>query len=106
VYVVLGVGLSAIYLGLGIFNQMADLLAARSGAHAGVPHTSTRVVDSGIRDAPLAVIFLVVEVLLSRGSISFTEPLNLVGTLTLPLLSGVLPIPLFLARRRARQTLH
>ena len=100
VYVVLGVGLSAIYLGLGIFNQMADLIAARAGAHPGSPDTSARLVDFAIRAAPLAVIFLVVEVLLSRGSISFTEPLNLVGTLTLPLLSGVFPMLLLVAARR------
>ncbi|MFL5673554.1 MAG: hypothetical protein ACJ779_00970, partial [Chloroflexota bacterium] len=52
------------------------------------------------RAAPLAVIFVVVEVLLSRGSVSFTEPLNVVGTLTLPLLSGVFPMLLLLAARR------
>ena len=100
IYIVLGVGLSAIYLGLGIFNQMADLIAAVPGHDGESASTAGRLVDFAIRAAPLAVIFAIVEVLLSRGSVSFTEPLNVVGTLTLPLLSGVFPMLLLLAARR------
>ena len=100
IYIVLGVGLSAIYLGLGIFNQMADLIAAVPGRDGEPSGTAGRLVDFGIRAAPLAVIFVVVEALLSRGSVSFTEPLNVVGTLTLPLLSGVFPMLLLMAARR------
>ena len=100
IYIVLGVGLSAIYLGLGIFNQMADLVAAVPARDGGSSSATGRLVDFAIRAAPLAVIFVIVEVLLSRGSVSFTEPLNVVGTLTLPLLSGVFPMLLLLAARR------
>ncbi|MFL5675615.1 MAG: hypothetical protein ACJ779_11450 [Chloroflexota bacterium] len=100
IYIVLGVGLSAIYLGLGIFNQMADLMASVAGRDGGSSTVAGRLADYATRAAPLAVIFVVVEVLLSRGSVSFTEPLNVVGTLTLPLLSGVFPMLLLLAARR------
>src|SRR5262249_40080104 len=39
-------------------------------------------------------------VISQAGTISFTEPLSLVGTLTLPLLGGVFPVMLLLAARR------
>ena len=101
-YIVLGVGLSAVHLGLGLYNQMADVVAAtplgrleRTDAR-GFGHAA----DFAVRAAPLAAIFVVVEVLLARGSISFTEPLNVVGTLTLPLLGGVLPMLIIVAARR------
>ncbi len=99
IYIILGVGLSAIYLGLGIFNQMADLMASVQGNDGRSSTATGRLVDFAIRAAPLAVIFVIVEVLLSRGSVSFTEPLNVVGTLTLPLLSGVFPMLLLVAAR-------
>ena len=55
IYIVLGVGLSAIYLGLGIFNQMADLVAAVPRAKRGSASATGRLVDFAIRAAPLAV---------------------------------------------------
>ena len=41
------------------------------------PRAASSTSPSG--PAPLAAIFVIVEVLLSRGSVSFTEPLNVVG---------------------------
>ncbi len=101
IYIVLGVGLSAIYLGLGIFNQMADLIASVPGRG----RANRRARPGGSPTSPSArhrwpSSSSIVEVLLSRGSVSFTEPLNIVGTLTLPLLSGVFPMLLLLAARR------
>lgn len=99
VYVTLGVGLSAIYLGLGIFNQMEEVLAVvpflrmESGPAA-------RMTGFAVRAAPLVAIFVGVEALLGAGVISFTEPLNLVGTITLPLLGGVFPMLILAAARR------
>ena len=51
IYIVLGVGLSAIYVGLGLFNQMADLVASRArtarAASAGRRRTAGRLRDPG-----------------------------------------------------------
>jgi Transmembrane amino acid transporter protein len=99
IYVTLALGLSAVYLGLGIFHQMAEVTAGRRftrrrGFRGG------RLLDFAIRAAPLGVIFAVVEWLLDTGGISFTEPLNVVGTITLPLLGGVFPMLLLVASRR------
>ena len=45
-------------------------------------------------------IFIAVEALLSANVISFTEPLNIVGTITLPLLGGIFPMLLLVVSRR------
>jgi hypothetical protein len=96
-----------VHLGLGIYNQMGDVIAWTpfAGNGRGRSRGPTRVVDFALRAAPLAAIFVVVEVLLARGSISFTEPLNFVGTLTLPLLSGVFPMLILVAARRRGERL-
>ena len=107
IYIVLGVGLSAVHLGLGMYNQMADVVAATPLGRrvSDTAQGSGRIVDYAVRAAPLAAIFVVVEVLLARGSISFTEPLNVVGTLTLPLLGGVFPMLILVAARRRGERL-
>jgi amino acid permease len=104
VYVTLAVGLSAIYLGLGIFNQMEEVLAVvpflrmESGPAA-------RMAGFAVRAAPLVAIFVGVEALLGAGVISFTEPLNMVGTITLPLLGGVFPMLLLVVSRQRGERL-
>ena len=104
VYILLGVGLSAIYVGLGIYNQMDELLVA-------LPFSIQRTRRGGrltlfvLGAAPLVAIFVLVAVLLQAGDISFTEPLNIVGTLTLPLLGGVFPMLLLVASRRRGERL-
>ena len=71
-----------------------------AASRRGLGPRPSKVADFAVGAGALLVIFLVVEVLLSRGSISFTGPLNLVGTLTLPLLAGVFPMLLLVAARR------
>jgi amino acid permease len=100
VFVVLGVGLSSIYLTLGIFNQMAEVLPAIPGIRWRSRVGRPRPIDFVVRAAPLAAIFGLVVVLLNAGTISFTGPLSLIGTLALPLLGGVLPMLLLVAARR------
>jgi len=99
IYVTLGVGLSAIYLGLGIFNQMIEVIAAVPGmaAESGPVAELARFV---IRASPLLAIFIGTEALLNAGIISFTEPLNIVGTITLPLLGGLFPMLLLMVSRQ------
>ena len=50
--------------------------------------------------APVAAVFVIMEVLLWRGAGSFTAPVNLVGALTIPLLGGVFPMLIIAAARR------
>ena len=102
IYVTLAVGLASVYVGLGIYNQMGEVLAAipmwqRRPKRRG---TATDPVDFAIRAAPLFAIFVAVVLLLGNGGISFTEPLNVIGTITLPLLGGVFPMLLVVAARR------
>jgi amino acid permease len=108
VYIVLAVGMSAVHLGLGVYNQMADVIAstpfARIGGRDGI-RSAARIADFGLRAAPLLAVFVIVELLLVRGSISFTEPLSVVGTLTLPLLGGVFPMLILVAARRRGERL-
>ena len=99
VYLTLGVGLSSLYLGLGIFNQMTELIEAATKRRLG-GRGQGEIAWFAFRASPLLAIFGLVIVLLDRGSISFTGPLSFVGTLTLPLLGGVFPILVFLAARR------
>jgi amino acid permease len=107
VYIVLGVGLSAVYLGLGVYNQMADVIAWTPLERLWVrrDRTAARVGSFVVRSAPLLAIFVMVELLLARGSVSFTAPLNVVGTLTLPLLGGVFPMLILVAARRRGERL-
>ncbi len=104
IYVTLGVGLSSIYVGLSIFNLMAEAVAAIPIARWRF-RRSGRLTGFAIGVAPLVAIFVTVEWLLNTGGITFTEPLNVVGTITLPLLGGVLPMLLLVASRRRGERL-
>jgi amino acid permease len=105
IYITLGLGLSAIYLGLGIFNQFAELIDSILGEHRAARLNRLPLLEFGLRIAPVGLLFAIVAVLLGRGSISFTEPMNLIGTLTLPLLGGVFPMLLVAAARRRGERL-
>ena len=100
IYVLLAVGIGSVYLSLSLFNQMAEIvpsMAARSAAGASV---RSRLPGFLVRTAPIAVVFIAVELLIALGSISFTGPLSIVGTITLPLLGGVFPMLMLAAARR------
>lgn len=100
VYVLLAVGIGSIYLSLSLFNQMAEIvpsMAARTVAGASV---RSRLPGFLVRTAPIACVFIAVELLIALGSISFTGPLSIVGTITLPLLGGVFPMLMLAAARR------
>ncbi len=100
VYVVLAVGLGSVYLSLSLFNQMAELVPSMSVRTAVGASVRSRVPGFLVRAAPIALIFVGVELLIALGSISFTGPLSVVGTITLPLLGGVFPMLMLVAARR------
>ena len=100
VYVVLAVGLGSIYLSLSLFNQMAELVPSMAVRATVGASLRSRLPGFVVRAAPIALIFLAVEVLIAAGSISFTGPLSAVGTLTLPLLGGIFPMLMLVAARQ------
>jgi len=99
VYVVLAVGLGSIYLSLSLFNQMAELVPSMSARAVVGASVRSRIPGFVTRAAPIALIFLAVESLIALGSISFTGPLSVVGTVTLPLLGGIFPMLMLVAAR-------
>lgn len=98
VYITLAVGLSTLYVGLGIFNQMRELLDATALRHRASEGLAGRAGRFVLQASPLLVMFGIV--ISQAGTISFTEPISIIGTLTLPLLGGVFPVLLVLAARR------
>jgi amino acid permease len=99
IYVLLTLGLGSMFVALGLFNQMGELIH-------GVDSIERRIKAAGhgaeflVRAAPTAVLFGIVVILLNTGGISFSGVLGLVGTLTVPLLGGVFPMLLLVAARR------
>lgn len=92
VYVLLSLGIGAVFMSLGLFLQTSELIGGRlSRGSLG------RFV---LAAAPALGVFAVVEVSLYLGEESFTGPLNLVGALILPLLAGVFPMLIVAAARR------
>jgi len=105
VYVTLGVGLSCLYVGLGIFNQMGEVLDAAAKRIPEPGGLLGRIGRFALQASPLLGMYAIVVVLIQAGSISFTAPLSFIGTLTLPLLGGVFPVLLLLAARRRGERL-
>jgi len=99
IYLLLTVGLGSTYVAFGIYNQMGELAHASSTLR-GALHRGGHLAEFLFRGAPLVVIFAIVVVLLTSGSISFTDPLAIIGALTLPLLGGVFPMLILVAARR------
>lgn len=88
VFVVLAMGMAAVQFSIGLHFQATEVLdtdatTARIGAYV-----------------PLIAVFALVQWLLLTGRESFTGSLSLVGTLTAPVLAGVLPVLLLAATRR------
>jgi hypothetical protein len=99
VYVLFTMGLGAMFVSLGIYNQVGELLhgAGKIGRRV---RAGGRALEFFVRAAPTILIFLGVVALLGVGQISMTEVLALVGTLTVPLLGGVFPMLVLVAARR------
>jgi amino acid permease len=101
VYVALAIGLGSIYMSLGLFNQIQEWLP-RSGAG---PSRLSRVTTNAwarfwLGVLPAFLTFIVLEWLIATNRASFSEPLSLIGTVTLPLLGGIFPMLLLAASRR------
>ncbi len=99
IYVLMTMGLGSMFASRTIYNLTGETLLA--GGRLG------RWVDAGGRFArfaaratPVVILFVIVAVLLANNAISMTSILALIGTLTVPLLGGVVPMLVLVAARR------
>lgn len=100
VFVVLGLGMSSVHFGLGIFNVSREFFETRvQGASADKlllgMHRGTLV-----SLLPIALVFLYVQWTFFTQQSSFTTPLKLLGALLTPILAGVFPALLLVSSRR------
>jgi len=100
IFVVLAIGLGSIYVTLSLYNQMAEFAPSIAVAPRPGASIRERLPGFAVRAGPVIGIFVAVELLIAFGSISFTAPLGLIGTLTLPLLGGIFPMLMLVAARR------
>src|SRR4029453_10524319 len=70
IYVILSLGLGAIFMSLGLYLQTVEQVSPRD--------TMTGWLRFSVAAAPVVAIFLLMEVLLFLGATSFTGPLSLV----------------------------
>jgi len=101
IFVLLGMGMASLHMALGIFNQMQELLPAPSPVAA---TWRARLLNRGGRSwlatTPVIGLFMLVIWLLSTDRESFTEPLNFIGAIAVPLVAGIFPMLLLVASRR------
>jgi hypothetical protein len=88
VFAVLAMGMAAIVFSLGLHHQVTELF----------PVGDRRARLAGV--VPLTVVYAVVLWLLLTDRESFAGALGLIGTLTTPLLVGIVPVLLLVAARR------
>jgi amino acid permease len=93
VFVVLAMGLSALHISLGLFNQVGEWLPVASGP-------ADRRRQSVVKALPVIGLLILLELLLLSGGGSFTGSLSFLGTVTVPILGGLMPMLLVLAARR------
>lgn len=89
IFALLAIGMGSIYASLGLYNQALEWRPSRQRAQrlatgAAVP----------------AALFAMVLWMIATDRESFTAPLGYAGTLTVPLLGGVMPMVLVVAGRR------
>jgi hypothetical protein len=102
VYVVLAIGLGSIYVTLGVYNQVIEIIRSPGVDPAGVlgrlgAERRTRLI-AGL--APAFGIVVVLEILLALDADWFAGPIGYVGVLAVPLVGGVFPMLLVAAARR------
>jgi amino acid permease len=102
VFVALSMGLSSLHMSLSLYNQVGERLPRPGGdSRSG---TSGLLADARVRTllkvSPVVALLVVVELMLISGTGSFTDSVNFVGTITLPLIAGLFPMMLLVATRR------
>lgn len=105
IYVTLAIGLGSIYVSLGMFNQVREWLPRRPsdaspGGHRWKAFASSDAGGFWISAIPVILVFVVLEGLVLADAATLTDPLSLIGVLTVPLLGGIFPMLMLLAARR------
>ena len=103
-YLLLAVGLGSTYVAFGMYNQMGELVHAARPLRKALERAG-HVGEFLFRSSPLLAVFVAVIALTGSGTISFTDPLAIIGALTLPLLGGVFPMLVLVASRHRGERL-
>jgi amino acid permease len=88
-FAVLAIGMGSVYAALGLYNQVVEWRPER-----------VRIRRFATGAAVPAALLALVLVLVAADRESFTAPLGYAGTLTVPLVGGVMPMVLIVASRR------
>ncbi|HVL95185.1 MAG TPA: hypothetical protein VM266_04935 [Solirubrobacteraceae bacterium] len=105
VFVVLAMGMTTVHMTLGLSNQVREWVpSATASAPTREKRGKLRSIVGGrgfwLSMSPVVATLVLVEWLLASGRSSFAEPLNFLGTLTMPLVAGIFPMLMLVASRR------
>jgi hypothetical protein len=99
-YTLLAIGIGSLYVTLGTYNQVVELLP-RNADHGIVGRiASTRRGRAILGFAPAVLVCLALEVVVYLGVDDFAGAISLGGTLTVPIITGIFPMLLVWAARR------
>ncbi len=97
VFSVLGLGMSSVHFGLGLFNMSKELLAnTNAEKKKSWDHTHAAKILAML---PILAVFAYVQWTYYNKTPSFIAPLELIGVLLTPVLAGIFPVLLLLASR-------
>lgn len=98
VFAVLGLSMSSVHYGLGIFNLTRELVSSAIGPSE-TPSWWQAHASSAISCVPILIVFGYVQWTMFNGTASFTAPMELLGALVTPVLAGIFPVLLLMASR-------
>lgn len=102
-YVVLAIGIGSLYVTLGLYNQVVELLPRpTTGSSGGVLArlSQTRRGRLAVGFAPAVALVVALEVVVLAGEDNFIGPIAIGGALAVPLITGLFPMLLVHAARR------
>jgi hypothetical protein len=101
-YVILAIGIGSLYVTLGLYNQVIELLPRPTGSSPGwlARLSQTRRGRLAAGFAPAAALVVALEVIVLAGADNFIAPIAIGGALAVPLITGLFPMLLVYAARR------
>jgi hypothetical protein len=102
VYVILAIGIGSLYVTLGLYNQVIELLPRPTSTNGGwlARLSQTRRGRLAAGFAPTVALVVALELIVLAGQDDFVGPIAIGGALTVPLITGLFPLLLVLAARR------
>jgi amino acid permease len=98
VFAILGLGMSSVHFGLGIFNLSRELIGQTQSCSK--PSWFRSQTSTLAAVLPIILVFSYVQWTYYNGTASFTAPLELIGALLTPVLAGIFPVLLLVASRK------